>query len=477
MINLDQKEFTYLEYQDFIEKHNLESFSKSQVDAFSRDVLEKSKKQEIDEYEISCAAADYASLHPVTVIREDLTKCIMYWREAQTEGVDIPDGIFKSIDDRTCRKFKETDLNIFKGIAGINCADKDAIEKAKALPIGTERMWKGKQYVKTANGWIPKSKLKDSSTKESIGEEKKLDLYNDDSKKKSEVDKLKEEIDFLKKEKKAAFRKERELYIDFQNAESQSSDQDTKRKQWNEAGEHYRAIEKKLNSVKKKYNKVAESDSFKAQQNEKAQHKKEKEYADKIIKEFDLHPKFIDRQTNSYRINVGGQDKEDFEEFKEEVESRYPNLKVRQTGGSGMTVIDVPFSSEKIESKEEKADRRKRLKEESKKIQSEYESILDNKLGEYIDSLNSDANTKMFYSAYVGTYEDKTPYISLRFKDYIDYEGSRKKKILDEKLIDDNIDKLVKKLESFGFDNIDVDEYSQSIMARKDKYDEIFEQK
>lgn len=173
MINLDQKEFTYLEYQDFIEKHNLESFSKSQVDAFSRDVLEKSKKQEVDEYEISCAAADYASLHPVTVVREDLTKCIMYWREAQTEGINIPNGIFKSIDDRACRKFKETDLNIFKGIAGINCADKDVIEKAKALPIGTERMWKGKQYVKTANGWIPKSKMKSSSAKESTGEEKK----------------------------------------------------------------------------------------------------------------------------------------------------------------------------------------------------------------------------------------------------------------------------------------------------------------
>lgn len=107
MINLDQKEFTYLEYQDFIEKHNLESFSKSQVDAFSKDVLEKSKKQEVDEYEISCAAADYASLHPVTVVREDLTKCIMYWREAQTEGINIPNGIFKSIDDNVDKVVKK----------------------------------------------------------------------------------------------------------------------------------------------------------------------------------------------------------------------------------------------------------------------------------------------------------------------------------------------------------------------------------
>lgn len=166
MINLDQKEFTYLEYQDFIEKHNLESFSKSQVDAFSKDVLEKSKKQEVDEYEISCAAADYASLHPVTVVREDLTKCIMYWREAQTEGINIPNGIFKSIDDSACRKFKETDLNIFKGIAGINCADKDEIEKAKALPLGTEKTYGGKLYVKTERGWRLKKKGTSSGKKE-----------------------------------------------------------------------------------------------------------------------------------------------------------------------------------------------------------------------------------------------------------------------------------------------------------------------
>lgn len=191
-----------------------------------------------------------------------------------------------------------------------------------------------------------------------------------------------------------------------------------------------------------------------------------------------MHPKFIDRQTNSYRINVGGQDKEDFEEFKEEVESRYPDLKVRQTGGSGMTVIDVPFSNKKIENKEEKENRRKRLKEESEKIQSEYKSIIDNKFKEYIGSLNSDIDTNMFFDVHVSTYEDKTPYISLKYKDYIDYEGSRKKKILDEKLIDDNVDKVVKKLESLGFDNVEVNEYSQYITARmEDKYDEIFEQK
>ena len=169
MIDINKKEFTFLEYREFIERHNLESFSKSQIDAFSIDVLEKSKKGELDEYELACATADYASLHPVIVVREDLTKSIMYWREAQTESVDnIPDGIFKSIDDNACRKFKITPLNILKGIAGINCADTDAIEKArKGEPIGAIKTWAGKEYVKTPNGWRPKGKDKKSSDTES----------------------------------------------------------------------------------------------------------------------------------------------------------------------------------------------------------------------------------------------------------------------------------------------------------------------
>lgn len=172
------KEFTQDEFNRFVEKNNLEVFTKAQVDAFSKDVIEKSKNKEIDEFEIACCAADYMSLKPVFVRSNDLMKSLMFYREAQREPVEIPDGIFKSIDDRMCFCYKETPLNILKGITGINCADDVAIEKAKALPLGTEKMYGGKMYVKTEKGWRLKKKGttgtgKESETKESKKEDKK----------------------------------------------------------------------------------------------------------------------------------------------------------------------------------------------------------------------------------------------------------------------------------------------------------------
>ena len=172
------KELTQDEFDRFVEKNNLEVFTKAQVDTFSKDVVEKSKNKEIDEFEIACCTADYMSLKPVFVRSNDLMKSLMFYREAQREPVEIPDGIFKSIDDRMCFCYKETPLNILKGIAGINCADDVAIEKAKALPLGTEKMYGGKMYVKTEKGWRLKKKGttgtgKESETKESKKEDKK----------------------------------------------------------------------------------------------------------------------------------------------------------------------------------------------------------------------------------------------------------------------------------------------------------------
>ena len=101
-----------------------------------------------------------------------------------------------------CRKFKETSLNILKGIAGINCADEDAIEKAKALPIGTEKTYGGKLYVKTEKGW--RLKAKGSSTKK------------DEGKKESEKEELDEDGELVTvthdKDKFERYRLFRDLY-------------------------------------------------------------------------------------------------------------------------------------------------------------------------------------------------------------------------------------------------------------------------
>ena len=176
------KEFTQDEFNRFVEKNNLEVFTKAQVDAFSKDVIEKSKNKEIDEFEITCCMADYMSLKPVFVRRNDLMKSLMFYREAQREPVEIPDGIFKSMDDRMCFRYKETPLNILKGIAGINCADDVAIEKAKALPLGTEKMYGGKMYVKTEKGWRLKKKGTTGTGKESLKEDE-----NGESKRAKEI--------------------------------------------------------------------------------------------------------------------------------------------------------------------------------------------------------------------------------------------------------------------------------------------------
>ena len=202
MIKNTPLEYTQDEFNAFVEKHNYEVFSAETVNAFCKDLLEKSEKNEIGEFEKSCAAADFVSLTPAIIVGNDLIKRTVYYRENQTEEVEIPDGIFKSINDKMCRKFKETSLNILKGIAGINCADEDAIEKAKALPIGTEKTYGGKLYVKTEKGW--RLKAKGSSTKK------------DEGKKESEKEELDEDGELVTvthdKDKFERYRLFRDLY-------------------------------------------------------------------------------------------------------------------------------------------------------------------------------------------------------------------------------------------------------------------------
>lgn len=184
---MEIREYTRDEFNKFIEQNNLESFNSNQVDAFSHDVVEKSKKGELNEFETYCAAAEYAMLEKAIVVENDLTKSLVYYRPTQVETVEIPDGIFKSINDKSTLRYKETSLNILKGIAGINCADEDAIEKAKALPIGTEKTYGGKLYIKTAQGWKPKKKIssteenneeKDRAERSKINEERGKEFWN-----------------------------------------------------------------------------------------------------------------------------------------------------------------------------------------------------------------------------------------------------------------------------------------------------------
>lgn len=361
MIKNTPLEYTQDEFNAFVEKHNYEVFSAETVNAFCKDLLEKSEKNEIDEFEKSCAAADFVSLTPAIIVGNDLVKRTVYYRENQTEEVEIPDGIFKSINDKMCRKFKETSLNILKGIAGINCADEDAIEKAKALPIGTEKTYGGKLYVKTEKGW--RSKVKGTGKKEDL--DNKLSMI---SKKQQQIKEFKEKLDKLDKESTA-------IYKEYENFSGPVEEEKKLEEKYYAAFHERQALRKKIDRLNQEVERLRMSDEeIQEKKDKREQSKQDRSYTNEVLDAIDYNAKFIDRQAHSYRINIGGMDKKEFNKLKKDVESKFPGTKVRVTSGTGMTVIDVPFSKtdkDKKESDSEKQPKKNKFAreiEEARKI-------------------------------------------------------------------------------------------------------------
>lgn len=175
----NNKVFTRAQFEHFLIDNDYEAFSVRQVKAFTDDIVQKSEKGEMDEFEKSCARADLESLETVTVLDENLKEVPMFVRPSQTEIIPGKPGIFKSISENPeMRRYKETELNILKGVAGMCLADN--IEKArKGEPIGTVKSWGGKEYVKTANGWVHRQGIKTKGVSEKKGEGKKFPSVED----------------------------------------------------------------------------------------------------------------------------------------------------------------------------------------------------------------------------------------------------------------------------------------------------------
>lgn len=153
-MNGTKNEFTRKEFDNFIAKNGYETFSQSQVLKFNQGIVEN--QATMDEFSKSCAAADFVSLTRAVVIENDLTKSVVYYRECQIEPLEKEE--FGSIMKSKQVVFADTALNRFKGIVGLP-VDNDVIEKArKAEPIGTEKTYGGKLYIKTEKGWRPKPK-------------------------------------------------------------------------------------------------------------------------------------------------------------------------------------------------------------------------------------------------------------------------------------------------------------------------------
>lgn len=166
----EEKVFGRAQFEQFLIDNDYEAFTAKQVAAFATDVLNKSEKDEMDEFEKACAVADWKSLETVKVLNDIYEEEPMFIRPSQVEVIPGKEGIFKSMSKNLdMLRYKETPLNIFKGIAGMRVSDN--IEKArKGEPIGTVKSWGGKEYVKTANGWVRRQGIK---TKGAVKEDEK----------------------------------------------------------------------------------------------------------------------------------------------------------------------------------------------------------------------------------------------------------------------------------------------------------------
>lgn len=148
------REFTKKEFDAFVVKNGYETFTADQVLKFNQEVV--NNRESMDEFSKSCAAADFVSLNRAIVVDDDLVKSVVYYRECQIEPLEKEE--FGSIMKSKQIVFADTALNRFKGIVGLP-VDNDVIEKArKAEPIGTEKTYGGKLYIKTEKGWRLKPK-------------------------------------------------------------------------------------------------------------------------------------------------------------------------------------------------------------------------------------------------------------------------------------------------------------------------------
>lgn len=103
-------EMTRQEFDKLANKNNWEVYTQRQVYQFSQDILKS-----IDPIEREHGAIDYISLNRVTVVNDDLTKSVVYWREQQVEWDKAEDGTLMKARSGV---YKDTLANRKKGIVG-----------------------------------------------------------------------------------------------------------------------------------------------------------------------------------------------------------------------------------------------------------------------------------------------------------------------------------------------------------------------
>lgn len=149
------KEFTKREFDKLVADNGYEVYTEAQVKAFLKQADSLVKSEE-DEFERSCVAADLMSLTRAIVVDDNLNKSVMFYRESQIEPRS--ESIYKSTSGYGGMVYRDTPLNRYKGVVGMPVVGEEIAKARKAEPIGTEKTFGGKPYIKTAKGWRPKPK-------------------------------------------------------------------------------------------------------------------------------------------------------------------------------------------------------------------------------------------------------------------------------------------------------------------------------
>lgn len=103
-------EMTRQEFDKLAKQNNWEVYTQRQIYQFSQDILKS-----INPIEREHGAIDYISLNRVTVVNDDLTKSVVYWREQQVEWDKAEDGTLMKARSGV---YKDTLANRKKGIVG-----------------------------------------------------------------------------------------------------------------------------------------------------------------------------------------------------------------------------------------------------------------------------------------------------------------------------------------------------------------------
>lgn len=151
-------EMTRQEFDKLAKQNNWEVYTQRQVYQFSQDILKS-----VDPIEREHGAIDYVSLNRVTVVNDDLTKSVVYWREQQVEWDKAEDGTLMKARSGV---YKDTLANRKKGIVGQRYGG-----KKEETDVRREREKYGSESTKEAIDRAKKdSKLSDEELSTKVSE-------------------------------------------------------------------------------------------------------------------------------------------------------------------------------------------------------------------------------------------------------------------------------------------------------------------